>query len=152
MKVCKKCGFENPNANVTCQSCFAVLDQTESKKTSKAFFEKLEKKEKRKRQFHYVLMILYLLITIPLWVLSIVQGPVPLGAMLLELLLILFCLLSYYLSLFHPDFLFELSHMFSISNLHAVQPSDWYYISTAISGYLFLGIGAFVTVFTFCGI
>jgi len=88
-------------------------------------------------------------VVIPLFILSAkAMGHLGAGLILFFLFLVLVPVV-FYVSIFHPDALFELTYMSAISNISEAQPSDWYYITTKCSAYilLVLGIGMIVKIF-----
>lgn len=146
MKKCKKCGYENPNSLNVCEKCYNILDNEISKETSEKFFKKLELKEKIIKIINYALLIIYFMVVAPLFYISVkAMGSLGAGLVLFFLLLVIIPVM-YYTSLFHPDTLFELTYFNVISNIHDAQPSDWYYTTTSLTAYLFLGLGIFMTV------
>lgn len=146
MKKCKKCGCENPNSVTVCENCYSILDNEKSQETSEKFFKKLERKEKIINIINYFLLVLYFIIVTPLFFISAkAMGSFGAGLLFFFLLLVLIPL-TFYASLFHPDFLFEITYMNVISNISDAQPSDWYYTTTTWSSYLILGLGIFMIV------
>ncbi len=149
MKKCKDCGYENPNSANACEHCCSILDDEISEVTTENFFEKRERKEKRISKINYSLLIIYYIVTLVLFFI-IAKNEMRLedlgfGLLLFFMLFVVFPVM-YYLSVFHPDVIFEFSHMADISNISDVQPSDWFYFTTRLSGYIFLGIGIFICV------
>lgn len=151
MKKCKKCGFENANIATVCENCYSPVEDEISSETSEVFFRKLERKEKIINFINYSLLVLYFIIVAPLYVISIKEiGHLGLGLGLFFILL--FMPIAFYLSLFHPDILFEMSYTNVISNISDAQPSDWFYTTTKWSGYLFLGLGVFIIAKIYLGL
>lgn len=145
MKICGKCGFENPDTYTTCAKCYSMLEEKSSEITTEAFFKKLDKKDKIKNIIHYVIMAIYLIIVIPFFVLCVkTEDDASLAFFLLFILSV--CLITYYLSVFHPDAMFKISHISVISNIDDVQPSDWYYMTSTFGGYVCLAIGIFTVI------
>lgn len=144
MKICHKCGLENPDSAKSCEHCFSVLLNSVSVSDEKAleeFFEKEEKKEKRHSVLKTLPVPIYLIIYLPIYIKCILLD----GACFFSLLLfMLFPILSYYLLAFKAETLFKLQHIFDISNIDDVEVSDWYIFSSLIAGILFLVIGLFV--------
>lgn len=144
MKKCKKCGCENPNTANVCEKCYNILDDEISKETSEKFFKKLERKEKIINIINYALLVIYFIIVAPLFYISAkAMGSLGAGLVLFFLLLVIIPVM-FYTSIFHPDILFEITYTNVISNIRDAQPSDWYYTTTSISAYLFLGLGIFI--------
>ena len=144
MKKCKECGYENPNSVSVCEECYSVLDDEISEETSEEFFKKLERKEKIIHVIHYALLVIYFIVVVPLFFISAkAMGHFGAGLILFFLLLVLIPVM-FYASIFHPDALFELTYMNAISNISDAEPSDWYYITTKWTAYLFLGLGIFI--------
>lgn len=144
MKKCKKCGFENPNSNSTCENCYGVLDGEISEETSEKFFKKLERKEKIINFINYSLLVIYFIVVLSLFVVTVkAMGSLGAGLVLFSLLIVIIPVM-FYTSIFHPDALFEITYVNTISNISDVQPSDWYYTTTMWSAYLFLGFGVFL--------
>lgn len=152
MKKCKKCGCENPNNVNVCENCYNILDDEISKETSEKFFKKLERKEKIINIINYALLVIYFIIVAPLFYISAeAMGSLGAGLVLFFLLLVIIPVM-FYTSVFHPDILFELTYTNVISNIRDAQPSDWYYTTTSISAYLFLGLGIFLIVKLYFGV
>ena len=152
MKKCKKCGCENPNNVNVCENCYNILDDEISKETSEKFFKRLERKEKIISIINYALLLIYFIIVAPLFYIS-VQAMGSLGAgLVLFFLLLVIIPVMFYTSIFHPDILFELTYTNVISNVSDAQPSDWYYTTTSISAYLFLGLCIFLIVKLYFGV
>lgn len=149
MKKCKKCGCENSNSRMVCEKCYSFLGDEKSGETSETFFKKLERKEKIINLINYLLIALYFIIVTPLFILS-ARAMESLGAGIVIFFFLLILPIMFYMSIFHPDVLFELSYMHMISNIDDAQPSDWFYITTRWSAYLFLGLGIFIMVWLYC--
>lgn len=141
MKKCSKCGYENSNRVSVCEKCYGVLDNTIIEETSEEFFQKLERKERVIKFTNYALLFIYFIVVAPLFIVSAnAMGSLGAGLIFFFLLFVLIPVL-FYASIFHPDALFELTYMNVISNISDAQPSDWFYITTKWTAYLFLGIG-----------
>ncbi len=152
MKKCKKCGFENSDNLTVCESCYSHLGDEKSKDTSENFFKKLERKEKITRIVNYSLLIVYFAIVTPLFFISAhIMGSLALALLLFSFLLIIIPVM-FYTSLFHPDTIFMFTYFNMISNIGEAKPSDWFYISTAISAYIFLILGIFLIVRLYFGL
>lgn len=146
MKKCKKCGYENPDNMTVCENCYSHLDDESSGETSEKFFKKLERKEKIKKVINYALLVAYFLIVTPLFLISShMMGSLGIALLLFVFLLIIIPVM-FYTSLFHPDTLFMFTYFHMISNIEETEPSDWFYISTAISAYAFLILGLFIII------
>ena len=149
MKICKDCGYENPNSANACEKCSNILDDEIIEVTTEDFFKKRERKEKITKQINYLLLIIYYILTILLYFIiaknEIGAENIGFGILLFFMLFVVFPGM-YYLSVFHPDVIFEFSHIADISNISDVQPSDWFYFTTRLSGYIFLGLGIFLCV------
>ena len=151
MKKCKKCEYENISSATVCENCYSPLEDEISSETSEAFFKKLDRKEKIINFINYSLLVLYFIIVVPLYVISVKEiGHLGVGIFLF--IFLLFMPIAFYLSLFHPDILFEISYTHMISNISDAQPSDWFYTTTKWSGYLFLGLGVFVILKLYFGL
>ena len=140
MKICEKCGFENPDTYKTCGKCYALLGEKSEIVSTDEFFKKLDRKDKIKNIIDIAVMIIYALIYIPFFVLTYKKTDSAELVLYLLILLVL-PLLVYYLSVFKADFMFKLHHTHIISDVDSVQPTSWYYTSNKIGGYLVLIIG-----------
>lgn len=146
MKKCHKCGTENPNSVNICENCYNILNDEVSNHTSEDFFKKVERKDRIVNIINYILLILYFIIVVPLFYISVKTiGSFGVGLVFFFLLIVIIPVM-FYASIFHPDILFELSYMNVISNIKDANPSDWFYLSTQWAAYLFLGLGVFIIV------
>lgn len=140
MKICNNCGSGNDNSRVICVDCGCSLKSAQENDSHLAeeFFLLEERKEKRRLLWQRIVMVLYPVLAVPLYVVCVVKEPV-LWWMLF--LLVGFCYLIYYLSVFQPKTLFILEHFMKIDHVEQVEPSDWWYLSNQIAGYLMWGLG-----------
>ena len=148
MKKCTDCGFENSNNATLCESCFSPLGEI-SDITSEEFFEEYERKERRKERrkelINYGILGVYGVVVLVFFIMGIVSS-LAFPVLITELIVSVICGVVYYLSLFHSDLLFKMSNIHMIYNIDDVQPSDWYYTSTAFGGYLALITGVALAV------
>lgn len=152
MKKCKKCGWENPNNINVCEQCYNILGKEINEEAGEKFFKKLDKKEKIINILNYALLSIYLIIVIPLFYISAKEiGSVGTNVILFILLIVVIPIV-FYMSIFHPDILFEISYMNVISNIRDAQPSDWFYITTNWTAYLILACGIFITLRIYFGV
>lgn len=145
MKICSQCGFENSNSEAVCQKCYASLSEVEASDSSektKEFFAKIERKEKILKFIHIALIPLYYAVCLPLSVMCYLKIKTA-GVLFL---VFLFLPLLYWFSIFKPEAMFYLQHMFEIDNIDDVEISDWYYTSSRIGGYLILVFGIFAII------
>lgn len=151
MKICQHCGSMNSEQKTLCSSCGGQLsgDSTQGKKFMNDFFQKEERKEKRKLLFQKVVLLLYFFITVPIFILCVIREP-----QLWWLLLLCEALFGgmYYLSVLKPKALFFLEHCMHVDNIESVEPSEWYYISNKIGGYLFLLFGMGMMIYVYCNL
>ena len=145
MKICPECSFENPDTESVCQKCYASLSDiysSDSSEKTEEFFAKIERKEKILKFIHIALIPLYYAICLPLSVMCYLKIKTA-GVLFL---IFLFLPLLYYFSIFKPEAIFYLQHMFEIDNIDEVEISDWYYISSRFGGYLILAFGIFAII------
>lgn len=149
MKICPKCGMNNKDDAKLCMECSASLHCINVKEAcnTEEFFACEERKDRRKKRIHLLMIPLYYVIYITFFVLCLLKTT---ESIVLLLIPLLFPAL-YYLSIFHPDAIFRFQHMFDISNLEDVEPSDWYYFSSKLGGYLILVLGLFIAISCFAG-
>lgn len=149
MKICPKCGENNPDSAKLCAACFASLaESVKPAFDSEEFFLREEKRDRRKRRIHLLLIPLYYVVYLLFFILCCIENGGVVGLLLIPLL---FPAL-FYLFVFHPDALFAFQHMFDIDNLHDVQISDWYYFTSRLSGYFFLILGLFLVISNYIGL
>ena len=145
MKICQQCKFENPDSEAVCQKCYASLSGVESSDSSEIteeFFAKIERKDKITKFIHTALIPLYYLICLPLSV----RFYLKIKTAGVLFLIFLFLPLLYWFSIFKPEAMFYLQHMFEIDNIDEVEISDWYYTSSRIGGYIILAFGIFAVI------
>lgn len=149
MKICRNCGFENPDTVQSCERCCSTLFNeavVPDKEILDAFFEKQEQKEKRHKILKTIPIPLYVLIYIPVLIkCTLIDSE----SFLSLLFFLLFPTIGYYLLAFKAEALFKLQHVFHIDNIDDVEVSDWYIFSSLIAGFLLLGLGIFVVLSTF---
>ena len=148
MRICHKCGFENPDSSKSCEHCFSVLLNSVSQSDEKLlekFFEKQERKERKNKIFKTIPLPVYALIYLPIYIKCVLLDSECLSSLLFFLL---FPIIGYYLLAFKAEALFKLQHIFQIDNIDDVEVSDWYIFSSLIAGILLLIIGLFVVIST----
>ncbi len=148
MRICHKCGLENPDSAKSCERCFSVLLNSASQSDEKRlaeFFEKQEKKERRNQIFKTIPIPVYVLIYLPVYIKCVLLNTDYIFSLLFFLL---FPTVGYYLLAFKAEALFKLQHIFHIDNIDDVEVSDWYIFSSLIAGISLLIIGLFVVIST----
>ncbi len=116
----------------------------EKKPTAEDFFEKEEKRETKRKILKILLIPLYYIIYIPLFVMCWRADDIDFKLQLFMAFL-LFSPVMYYLYQFKSELMFEISYLFK-PEVKDPEPSDWYYISSALFSYLFLLIGPVISV------
>lgn len=148
MKICYKCGCGNSDSSVICKECSASLTDVSVQKAEEIANEKeawRERKEKNIKRIKLMLIPIYYFIFIPVAVLSIINETI----MWLPMLLMAALPLYYYLCIFKADLLFELNYMFNLSVKNA-EPTDHYYFTTQLSGYIILIFGIAFSIYIYC--
>lgn len=149
MKICPYCQTQNPDGAVLCTECMQSIGDVVPVREDGAesvvneFFEKEEKRDKLKAFLWQLPILLYYVIYIPLYILTVKKDSELFGVMLLPLL---FGGL-YYLLVFKAEFLFKFNHMFDIDNIDEVHVSDMYVFSSKISGVVMLVAGLVMAVY-----
>ena len=156
MKYCHRCGTQNENTQLFCQGCGKPLQKNareKSMKMAQAETELQEKREIRREKRGYFLLGGMYALHLILGFILIITGKareMDVGALPVLLIMLLFPGFGY-LSVYKPEILFKIQHLFSIRDLDQAEPSDWYIFSSKIGGIVIwiLGIGL-LTVTWFC--
>lgn len=149
MKICDKCGFENPDSAKSCEQCCNLLldcDSESSENILEEIFVKQEKAEKKKRILKRIPVFVYSLIYIPIYIKCLIADSECFFSLLFFLF---FPLLGYCLLAFKAEALFKFQHILHIDNIDDVEVSDWYVFSSFIAGILLLSMGLFVIISTY---
>ena len=151
MKYCHRCGTKNESDLLFCQGCGMPLQKNAREASMKMAQDETSAQERkeicRQKTGYWLLGGMYALHFI-LGIILIVTGKareMDVGGLPVVLLMLFFPGLGY-LSVYKPEILFKLQHLFSIRDLDQAEPSDWYIISNKIGGIVLwaLGIGLLI--------
>lgn len=143
MKTCPKCHTDHADSAVHCILCGASLETVDKNINAGEYVEEYlnreEQKEKRKRRIPYLALGLFTALYIALSVMYFVQqGMKYFFAVFFTYLL---CAVFFLFSAVYPKVLFIIEHFTKIENIDTAEPSEWYYISSKIGGYIILVLG-----------
>lgn len=145
MKICPKCSATYKDDVYMCAECMTTLVSSDinSGELSEKFFKQEEQKEKRIDFINRLLIPLYYLIYIPIAAMCVIKEP----EIFVVMIILMFCPLLYYLSVFKPESLFYFEHMLKINNIEDAEPSYWYVFTSKLGGYLTLILGIAMAVY-----
>ena len=138
MKICPKCGADNPNTATFCSEClFPFIDTKPTIETdSEIFFRQEEKRQRHRKTLALLVIPIYYIVYISFSIKYIMDG-----SWFCALLFPLIFPILYYLMMFKADCLFKLEHILDIDNIDNVNISDWYYMGNKIGAALLIIMG-----------
>lgn len=142
MKICSKCNTDNADNALHCAVCGAKLDAVDTKRSAEEYVDDYFKKEARKEGLERLISFLALGCFAAIYItLSVVLALRQSVSFSILLLIFILCVVGFVGAVFFPRAFFVLTHITQIDNIDDVALSDWYYISSKISGYLILLLG-----------
>ncbi len=150
MKICPKCNTGNNDTAVICSECMKSLKDVtvENEEISEKFWEREEKRERCRRVFRIAVIPVYYAVYITFYILTVRLERGPAWVLLIPLFFPLF----YWLCVEKAEWVFKLEHMLHIDNIDDARPSDWYLMTTKISGYIFLIMGLVMVIMVYCDV